>query len=60
MYMPLLCKCMPLSVQLELRYKFFMQGLQSKNNTFCFMTRQSSIHIDSTGAIVNIYYTGKT
>ena len=42
---------MPLSVQLELRYvKFFMQGLQSKNYTFCFMTRQSSIHIDSTGS----------
>ena len=30
--------------------KFFMQGLQSKNYTFCFMTRQSSIHIDSTGS----------
>ena len=42
---------MLLSVQLELRYvKFFMQGLQSKNNTVCFMTRQSSIHIDSTGS----------
>ena len=50
-YIPLLCKCLPLSVQLELRYvKFFMQGLQSKNYTFCFMTRQSSIHIDSTGS----------
>ena len=27
-----------------------MQGLQCNNNTFCFMTRQSSIHIDSTGS----------
>ena len=50
-YIPLLCKCLPLSVQLELRYvKFFMQGLRSKNSTFCFMTRQSSIHIESTGS----------
>ena len=61
-YIPLLCKCMPLSVQLELRYvKFFMQGLQSKNYTFCFMTRQSSIHISILlVAIVNIYYTSIT
>ena len=27
-----------------------MLGLQSKNTTFCFVTRQPSIHIDSTGS----------
>ena len=50
LYIPLLCKCK--HMQLELRYvKFFMLyiGLQSKNTTCCFVTRQSSIHIDYTG-----------
>ena len=37
---PLLCKCMPLNVQLEQR--FFMQGLHSNNSTFCLLTRQIS------------------
>ena len=42
-YLPLICECLPLNVQLELRVmKFFMNGLNSTNNTFRFSSEHAS------------------
>ena len=36
-YLPLICECLPLNVQLELGVrKFFMNGINSTNRTFRF------------------------
>ena len=48
-YLPLICECLPLNVQLELRVmKFFMNGLNSTNNTFRFLSEHACMNRGST------------
>ena len=48
-YLPLICECLPLNVQLELRImKFFMNGLNSTNNTFRFLSDHACMNRCST------------
>ena len=48
-YLPLICECLPLNVQLELRVmKFFMNGLNSPNNTFRFLSEHACMNRGST------------
>ena len=44
-YLPLICECLPLNVQLELRVmKFFMNDLNSMNNTFRCLCNQACMN----------------
>ena len=44
-YLPQICECLPLNVQLELRImKFFMNGLNSTNNTFRFLSEHACMN----------------
>ena len=49
-YLPLICECLPLNVQLELRVmKFFMNGINSTNRTFrFFLSNHACMNIGST------------
>ena len=48
-YVPLLCNCLPLRMQIETRsVKFYVQGLNSKNDVFCFLLRSATLNRVST------------
>ena len=48
-YLPLICECSTLHIQLELRVmKFFMNGLNSTNNTFRFLSNHACMNRGST------------
>ena len=49
MYLPLTCECLPLNVQLELRViQFFMNGTNSTNETFRFLSNHACMNRGST------------
>ena len=48
-YLPLICECLPLNVQLELRVmKFVINGLNRTNNTFRFLSNHACMNRGST------------
>ena len=48
-YIPLLCNCLPLRMQLETRsVQFYVQGLNRKNDVFCFLMRSATLNRMST------------
>ena len=58
-YVPLLCNCLPLRMQLETRsVKFYVHGLNSKNDVFCFLMRSATLNRMSTIGtnIINILF----
>ena len=48
-YLPLICECLPLNAQLELRVmKFYMNGINSTNRTFRFLSNHACMNRGST------------